>query len=90
MIAETVCRAIARVRIKEAIRRQATIRPGETMFDGVECEACPVGFPFNDGEGVCPVEYGAGAAGVLSLDTIMRRVEALERWIDAELPTLKP
>lgn len=73
MIADTVCRAIARCRVKEAIRRQATIRPGETMFDGV-----------------CPVQYGLAGARIPTVATIRRRVEALERWIDSELPTLKP
>lgn len=35
---ENMRRLIARVRTKEIIRRQATIRPWQTMFDGV----CPV------------------------------------------------
>ena len=80
-------RLIHRVQVKEILRRQAIIRPGATMFDGVEPDAFPLGFPFkeDEGEGVCPVEYGAGPAGVLSLDTIMRRVVVLETWIDSQL-----
>ncbi len=39
-------------------------------------------------DGVCPIEYGAGAAGILPLDTIMRRVLVLEKWIDSELPPM--
>ena len=35
---ENMRRLIARVQTKEIIRRQATIRPWQTMFDGV----CPV------------------------------------------------
>ena len=71
MNAEQAKRMITRVQIKEIIRRQATIGPEETMFDGV-----------------CPIEYGAGAAGILPLATIQRRVLVLEKWIDSELPPM--
>lgn len=73
MIADQFKLLITRCQVKEAIRRQATIRPGRTMFDGV-----------------CPVHYGLGARRIPTVATIRRRVEALERWIDSELPTLKP
>jgi len=38
MNAEETARVIHRVQIKEILRRQATIQPGSTMFDGV----CPI------------------------------------------------
>ncbi len=38
MNAEETARLITLVQIKEILRRQATIQPGETMFDGV----CPL------------------------------------------------
>ena len=38
MNAEEAARLITRVQIKEILRRQATIQPGSTMFDGV----CPL------------------------------------------------
>ena len=38
MTAQETARLITRVQIKEILRRQAEIKPGETMFDGV----CPL------------------------------------------------
>ena len=72
MTEEQVRRLIHRVQVKEILRRQATIKPGDTMFDGV-----------------CPIEYGTWHgghwAGIMSLDTIIRRVVVLENWIDSKL-----
>jgi len=38
MTAQETARLITRVQIKEILRRQEDIKPGETMFDGV----CPL------------------------------------------------
>ena len=88
MNAEQTERIITRVQVKEIIRRQATIGPDETMFDGVECKEWPGGPSFAEKDGVCPIEYGAGAAGILPVETITRRVLILEKWIDSELPPM--
>jgi len=69
MTAETLERMITRVQIKSILQRQAQIKPGETMFDGV--------MPLS------PAGYALQAGPVLSCSDLAARVRALESWIDS-------
>ena len=68
---EQARRLIHRVQVKEILRRQATIQPGETMFDGV----CPVEYG----------TWDHWISKMPTLETIMSRVVVLETWIDSQL-----
>ena len=72
MKAENMKRVIDRVQVKELIRRQAIIKPDESMFTGVD----PIEYA------------GWRQRALPDSETVMRRVLILEKWIDSELPPM--